>query len=497
MRNTLKLIIRNLAKNPVSSFINIFGLAVSIALVLILSAYSFSEFFTDKFHNQNIFLVQPGKNWVYVPGILKPTIDNSLADVEKSIRIKEKWDAPVYQFKQNDPVESDLIFSDKEFFDLFTYEALEGNLKTALSEPMSAVISEKLANRLFGHKQAVGKSIKLDNKHYLTVKAVFKNQTSNTTFSFNSIVSLETMKRVDPNQRDLEKWNWSNYQTFLMLNDKTEIKEIQKKIIGLYPKEEQEHIKNLKLLPFQKIYFSGLKDPCNYLKTGNQSKVIYLSIVAILVLFVALVNFMNITSAHWLERIKQTGIMKVVGAKRSIITRNMLLETFILFIVSLILAYFIIFLIAPYLTQNTQIKFNPDLFLSAGYLLLTIGAVILLSVLCGIIPALKIAASQTLANLKKYTSVKRSKPIREGIMVSAQFIVAIVLILFTILIQKQVDFGSNNLGIAQENIVGIQLTEQLSEKKEVLKESLLAHANVNEVIFTQYFPGKSVSGWKF
>jgi len=498
MKNALKLILRNLLRKPVITGINLLGLSISLALVIILSAYSYSEFTTDKFHknHQNIYLVQPGEGWLFTPAVLKPTVDANVAGVKNSIRMRDKWNPPVYQYENEDPVESDLIFSDNDFFEMFDYTALEGNLKMALENPMSVVISKQLATRLFGDQAAVGQPLKLDNKHLLTVTAVLNEQPSNTLFSFSSIANIETMKRVQSNNaEDFTNWGWNNYQTFLLLDDQVNPSTVQSQVIKLFPKEEKKEVVDLKLVPLENIYFSAHDDYLTFIKSGNKTQVILLSVVALLILIVALVNFINISGAQWRDQIKQTGILKVIGAKRIEIILKMLFETFLLFTLAFVFACVITYIITPVLAHETAIKFNPLIIYSDNFLIICLGCIFILSFLCGILPALRIAASETLINLKKKIVLTHTKALGKGTLVSAQFVVAIILILFTILIQKQVDFGSSNLGMNQENIVGIEFTNQLSGKKEVLKEELLAQANVEEVIFTQYYPGKMNSGW--
>ncbi len=497
MKNSVKLIFRNLLRKPVTSLINLLGLSVSLALVLILLAYSVSEFSTDKFHKnqENIYLIQSGNNWFYTPAVLKPSIDANIAGVKKSIRMTDKWNPPIYQVDKNDPVESDLVFSDKDFFELFDYTAEEGNLETALENPMSVVLSRKLATRLFGDEPAAGRTIKLDNKHLLTVTAVLKEQPTNTIFSFNSISNIETIKRVQSNKGDFINWGWNNYQTFVFLDRKVNSSIVQNQIIKLFPDEDKERLEQLSLLPLDEIYFSNSKNVCSFIKRRSKSQVIYLAIVASLVLVVALVNFINISVAQWRGKIKQTGILKIVGAKRFELVINMLLETLLLFTLSLFFAYLVVNLVIPVIANETAITFNPQLIYSIKFLTASLICIIILSFLCSIIPSFRIASSETLINLKKKIVFKNTKSFGKGVLVSVQFVVAIVLIIFTILVQKQVDFASNNLGINQENIIGVEITNQLSNKKDVLMESLLEQANVEEVTFTQYYPGKTNSGW--
>ncbi|MFV0265855.1 MAG: ABC transporter permease, partial [Draconibacterium sp.] len=497
MMKIIKLTFRNLLRKPIITGINLLGLSVSLSLVVILSAYSYSEFSTDKFHtnHQNIYLVQPGEGWLFTPAVLKPAIDASIAGIKKSIRMRGKWNPPVYQVENKEPVESDLVFSDRDFFNLFDYTASEGNIKTALENPMSIVISKQLATRLFGSQPAIGEAVKLDNKHLLTVTAVLNEQPSNTIFSFSSIASIETMKRVQSdNAEDFTSWQWNNYQTFLLLNDEVNPSSVQNQVIKLFPEEERKEIAELKLAPLDNIYFSS-HDYLTFIKSGKEIQVILLSVVALLILIVTLVNFINISAAQWRDQIKQTGILKVIGAKRFEIMLKMLFETFLLFTFAFIFACLISYIVTPILARQTGILFNPQIIYSTNFLIISLACIFILSLLCGIVPALRIASSETLINLKKKIVFSRTKALGKGALVSAQFVVAIILILFTILIQKQIDFGSSNLGMNQENIVGIEFTDQLTGKKEVLQEGLLAQANVEEVIFTQYFPGKMNSGW--
>ena len=497
MNNTFKLIIRNLLRKPVTTGINLLGLSVSLALVIILSAYSVSEFSTDKFHknHKNIYLVQPGEGWTYTPGVLKPAIDANIAGVKGSVRMRDKWNPPVYQVNDEEPVESDMLFADTDFFKLFDYTAAEGNLETALRNPMSLVLSKKLAKRLFKDEQAVGKTIKLDNEHFLTVTAVLNEQSSNTIFSFSSLANIETLKRVQPNPGDFTKWTWKNYQTFLLLDEKVNPSGLSAQIVNLYPENNRKRLAELKMIPLDDIYFSNQNSYTTFIKSGNKNQVIYLTVVALLVLVVALVNFINISVTQWRDKIKQTGILKVIGAQRRRIASKMLLETFLLFTLSLIIAFLIVSVVIPVFANETVISFNPKLIYSGNFLAIAVSSTFMLSFMCSIIPSFRIATSEALTNLKKKVVFSRTKSFGKGVLVSAQFVVAIVLILFTILVQKQVDFGSSNLGMNQENIVGIKLTDQLAPKKDVLRDDLLAQANIEEVIFTQYYPGEMNSGW--
>src|SRR5665647_1206615 len=164
MLNIFKSTIRNFTRKPVTNLINLLGLAVSLALVIILSVYSYSELTTDNYHKNGnrLYLYGDLTGRMYMPGILKDQIDLNVPEVESTVRMAGTWEAPVFQTGEHDPITSDLVFADADFFKLFTYEAAEGNLENALKEPMTVVLTKSLASRLFGQDHALGKTIKLN-----------------------------------------------------------------------------------------------------------------------------------------------------------------------------------------------------------------------------------------------------------------------------------------------------------------------------------------------
>ena len=185
MRN-LKSIIRSFRRKPTTSIINLLGLSISLALVIILSAYCYSELTIDKYqkNKDNAFIVSyryDGENFSNMPGVLKTVVDERMPDVPNAVRICDTWNPPVFEV-ENNRFESDLIFADKGFFELFTYEPIEGDLSTALNEPMSIVLTEELANKLFGNNSPIGKTVNIDSQYDFTVKAVIRSPENKTFF---------------------------------------------------------------------------------------------------------------------------------------------------------------------------------------------------------------------------------------------------------------------------------------------------------------------------
>ena len=497
MQNIFKSSYRNFVRKPVTNMINLLGLTVSLALVIFLSVYSYSELTTDNYHKNGdrVYLYADLNGRMYMPAILKDQIDLNIPEVESTVRLAGPWEAPVFQAGERDPITSDIIFADVDFFKIFTYQATEGNLENALKEPMTVVLTKPLAEKLFGQERALGKTVKWNNDKELTVSAVINEPKANTSLKFSAITSIATRKVVQSNGEEFTNWGWSDFQTFILLKEGAKSDESAKKITALFPKnkEDQQDYSKLKLNPFQTVYFSKFSIFENYLRCGDKQKVMILLMVAALVLLIALVNFINISSSQWMERLRQTGIMKVIGASKLSILKNVLSEAFLLFLMSLCFAILIVQILFPFVSNFTGIHFNPQLLYKPSFLIGSIAGTFVLSLIFSFIPALRISSSKAIDNLKKTVESGTSNSIFRSILVTSQFVIAIVLIAFTVLVQKQVNFGSSNLGFNQKNIIAIKLTTQFSSKEEVLKKLLQEIPNVAQISLNQYYPGKTMS----
>lgn len=496
MQNIFKSICRNFVRKPATNLINLMGLAISLALVIILSVYSYSEFTTDDFHlkGNRIYLCTDSKvESNYMPGILKDAIDLNVPEIESAIRVASR-NGFVFQVGINEPINSDIIFADQDFFNLFSYRSIEGSLENAMKEPMTVVLSKSFAVKLFGQERALGKTVKLNNENELIVSAVIDDQKANSCLSFNAITSIETRKIISPRNEEYTEWNWRNFQIFTMLKDGVSPEVVAGKVSGLFPKTGQDDNMGIGLCPLKKIYFSKFSGSTNsYLRFGDKKKMMILVLVAALVLIIAIVNFINISSSQWMEKIKQTGVMKVIGADNTTILKSILFEAFILFLMSLFLAILIILVIYPFIKAYTGINFNPHMLYNPSFLILSVIGTFVLSTLFSIIPAIRISSSKAVNNLMKTVEPNVSKSFFRGALVTIQFVIAIVLIAFTILVQKQVSFGSSTLGFNHDNIVGIRLSPQLYSKKEVFKTLLQEKPSVERISFTQFYPGQKNS----
>ncbi len=492
------MIIRNFIRKPAINLINLLGLVISMTVVIIISIYCYSELTTDNFHKNGdrVYLYCLSRDGIYTPGILRDIIDQKIPELESTVRISGTWEAPVFQVENKEPITSDLIYADEDFFKLFTYRFIEGSMETALKEPLTMVITKRLSDKLFGKDKAMGKTIRVNNNKSLTVNGVIEEPKANSCFSFSAITSIATRKIVQYEPEEYIEWGERNFQTFLLLKKGMDPDKTRSKIQSLFPENDQESLKDNRLIAVKKIYFSNFTlFGSNYLVSGDRKKVWILVFVSVLVLVIALINFVNISSSQMHEKIRQTGIRKIAGATRSQIIFNVLSESFVFFLAAFLIAVAFANIGAPYAQAYAGISYDLRLTYSPGFFIVSLFIISNLSVLFSIIPALRISSSRAVDNLKKTLEANKTNFSFNNAFVTLQFIIAIVLITFTFLVHKQIRFGINNPGFNQKNIIGIKMTGQLLQKKEVLRSMLLKFPVTSRVTFTQYFPGDIINYW--
>ncbi|MBN2091045.1 ABC transporter permease [candidate division KSB1 bacterium] len=507
MKRLIILLIRQFRGRPVTSSINILGLALGMTVVVILAAYCYSELKTDHHFEMGdqIYLVLGERektssiiHAIHTPGILKKHIDEQIPQIQATVRIAGTWDPPIFQVENQEPVTSKLIFADPEFFSIFNYPVVMGNLKNALEEPMSLVLLKSEAIRLFGTVETVGKIVKINNQDILTVTAIIDDPQNNSCLSFNAIAPVSSMDKIQYEDERFTSWQRLNFQTFVRIGNHQQILNLEKAITNLFPVNpfNQEHT-TVELFPLQKIYFSEISvSRTDYLRTGDKSQVMILLLVAILVLIIAIINYVNISTAHQFEKLKQYGVQKIIGASQLLIFRNIVFEAIIVFILSTLIAMTITGMIIQHIKNYTGINFSNILFISPQFFGLAFIISIFLGFVAAIFPAVRLAASDPVNNLNKKLSGKENRATLGKILIVFQFAIAITLIAFTILIQKQIKFGSKDLGFEKENIVAIKLTDQLRNRRDVLKKYLLEQSLVGKVSFSRFYPGKDFSSWQ-
>lgn len=502
MKHHLKLIYRNFRKNISINLINLGGLSLSMAIVLMLAAYCYSELTTD-WHHENVdqtyilAIEESSTNLgVFTPAILSDHLRSEVPEIEQVIRMCGTWGKTAIKIENGSVYDLEMVFAGKDFFKLLKYTIIAGNLENALVQPMSMVLIKSEAIRLFGHTNVIGETVTINNEHLMEITAVIEAPSNNSFLSIKALVSMSSKPIIQPNGEEFTSWGYNNFQTFIKTNQNVDSNDLQERIKNIYASNsgmtgEQT---NILLLSIKDVYFSNIDNSIiGYTQIGDFSKIQILLIVACIILGIALINYVNISSFSLKERLKQTGLFKIIGATRQQILWNLILENMLLFFLAIWIAILLSEVLKLYISDFTGVSYYSGLLISPWFILTSVGLALIIGFVTNISTYVKHSFTRPMSDLKKEIIQSGKGRLYQRYLVILQFSAAIVLIVFTVLVQKQVNFSTSGLGFNDQNIVTIRLTSQL--KKDILKNELAQHPKIENISFTQYYPGERISHW--
>jgi putative ABC transport system permease protein len=481
LRNFLKVALRNLWKQKGYSFLNIFGLAMGMTCSLLILLWIRDEKSVDNFHANgdrlySVYERQYYDNKVdggfYTPGLLPDQMKKDLPEVEMASGFT--W-SNRSTFQAGDKIlKEDGRYASADFFRMFSYPLLEGNPATALSSPVSLAISRKMAMEFFGSPHAaIGRTLRYENKKEFKVTAVFENLPENANDKFDCLLSWITFLA----DNDWAKqWGNNGPQTFLLLRKDANPAAFTAKIthyLDNYNKEQSKTFRiQLGMERFGDVYLhSNFKN--GNIEGGRIEYVRLFSIVAVFILLIACINFMNLTTARSVKRAKEIGIRKVVGALRGALIRQFIGEAILLSLFAMVIALGMVILLLPAFNQMTgkSISFpygSSSFWLSLAALTLVTGAI------SGSYPALFLSAFQPIRVLKGTLKFGAGATwFRRGLVVF-QFALSILLIIGTIVVSEQLNYvQSANLGYDRDNLITIPLEGDLDARYVAFKQEAL------------------------
>jgi putative ABC transport system permease protein len=489
LKNFFKVAIRNLWKQKGYSFLNIFGLAMGMACSLLILLWITDEERVDNFHanGDRIYSVYERQYYdgkiqagYFTPGILSDEMKKQLPEVEMAGGMG--WtDKSTFQVGEKIMKESGTS-AGADFFRMFSYPLLEGTPVTALSTPSSLAISRKMAVAFFGSpRAAIGKAIRNENKRDLTVTAVYEDLPAITSDKFDYV--LNWFAFLDDNSW-AKDWGNNGPHTVLLLRKDANAALVNQKITHFLDKYNKEQSKafriELGMSRFADIYLHS-NFTNGKIDGGRIEYVRLFSIVAIFILCIACINFMNLTTARSVKRAKEIGIRKVVGAVRPALIRQFIGEAVLLAFFSVVLALGMVMLMLPGFNMMTgkEIVFPYG---SASFWLSLVILTLVTGVISGSYPALFLSSFQPIRVLKgTLTFSPATAWFRKGLVVF-QFVLSIVLIIGTIVVSGQVNYvQSINLGYDREGLVYIPLEGDLPGKYKLFKEAALRLPGIGEV----------------
>jgi putative ABC transport system permease protein len=480
LKNYLKVAIRNLGRSKGFSLINILGLALGMTCSLLILLWVNHEKSIDGQHANKsrlyaIYERQYHDGQIdagyFTPGLLPAELKKVLPEIEYSSG--SAWN-DLSTFEVGDKILKQTgNHASADFFTMFSHPLLEGTPQTALHSPLSIAISRKMSEDFFGSPQAaIGKTIRYENRSDLQVSAVFENITDNNSSKFDYLINWEFFLE---NHGWAKEWGNNGPRTYVMLRADANVESVKKKIrkfLDNYNKDQSANFYiELGLQPFNEIYLrSNFKN--GQIEGGRIEYVKLFSLVAVFILLIACINFMNLTTARSVKRSKEIGIRKVAGAVRFVLVKQFIGEAVMLTFFAVIVSFLLITLLLPAFNiltgKEIQLPVNqPTFWLSVVGLTLATGFV------SGSYPALFLSGFQPIKVLKggmKFSS--GATLFRKGLVVF-QFILSIILIIGTIIVSKQIDYVQQvNLGYERENLVFIPLDGDLTGKYRLFKEQV-------------------------
>lgn len=487
-RLNLKIALRNLWKNKGFSLINIGGLAIGLASCMLLLLYVVYEFSYDKqFKNYNTTYVAynsldaNGKivSLAMTPGVLAPELKQKypdVVDVSRSTYPNEQLIS--YGAKK---IKSKAVFADPSFLKILDYEFLSGNTTNPLANINSVVLTQTLAKKLFGTENPIGRIVKLDNNDGLKVEAVMADLPENSSIRFEYMMPWKLYEQHEPWTTE-EGWGSNFCLTLIQLKSNGILDQFNGSIKDMY----QRHGKNLKpvlfLHPFAKWHLYDQFE--NGKLVGgkiDQLKIFFL--LAICILLIACVNFMNLSTARSEKRAKEVGVRKAIGSSRKSLISQFILESILLSLIGTVIAFILLEISLPYFNELLNINLVIQ-YQDWRYWLVLAGLIIFTGLLAGSYPAFYLSSFEPIKVLKGFGSTTGSAISVRKVLVVSQFVFAACLIVCTAVIYQQLNYIKNKpIGYEQGNLIQITLQGNLKDKGklDLLNERLLKSGAIKRV----------------
>jgi len=494
----IKLIFRGIGKQKLTTFINLMGLSIGLSLVMFIVVYLKNELQTDKFHQnaKNIYRVESevqSKVYPLTAGPMAEWLTNGFPDIEQSARIFSPFFKTLsYVTVNNQSFEiKKPVFVDPSFFRIFSFPVLSGNIVNNFDNKHAVVLTETMSRKLFGEGDAVGKTLSYCGKKLLTVTAVLKELPANSSINFELLLPFASFN--DYNSFDLTSWDRLTYQTIVVSKSDPKLlgNMINKKIKEQFP--EKDFIYSL--IPFSSIHFAQGSTYDIIFRHESKAGLYLFMIVAICILLIAVINFVNLTVATSSLRVKENGIRKIEGASWIQLSVQFIAEAVLISFLAAIIAALLIELLFPLFTNflnnspgHFQIR-QPWFYYSlAGISLFT-------GIIAGIYPAFKFSRISTISILQSKSSSKAgiSSKWNNGLLVF-QFATSIALIASTLFLNKQMNYIQNReLGFDKEQIVYLRLTEDMIKQKDVIIKQLETIPGITYASTCDFMPGQPYS----
>ncbi|MES2795678.1 MAG: ABC transporter permease [Bacteroidota bacterium] len=512
LKSYLKIAFRNLIKNKVYSFINIFGLAIGLTCFLLISLFVLDELsYESQFKNadriyrinSDIKFGETEQKMAVSSDPFGATLKKDYPEVEQYVRLYANNSRRFIKKENAFVVENDCLHADSTFFDMFSLNMIEGNPKTALIEPNTLVISKSTAQKYFGNTSALGKTLTVGVRESINYKVtgVFEDMKSNSHFQANLIFSFKNI-----NDYKFGNFLSHNFYTYIRLREGVDYKQFEKKfdnLIERYILPQAKAFMDIKsiddfnksgnyirysLIPMGDIHLKS--DRLYELGTNSDIQYVYIfSMVALFLLLIACINFMNLSTARSANRAKEVGIRKVLGTQRSSLIVQFITESVLTSYLAFVLSLLFAILLIPYFNDISGKHFGLGSIFKTQYFLLLLFLPLVVGLLAGYYPSLFLSAFRPIEVLKSKLNANFRRSNFRNALVTFQFVTSLVLVISTFIIYRQLTYIQNkNLGFSKDQVLVVTGTTSLRDNNNLFKEEVKKIAGVKNATFAGYLP---------
>ncbi len=499
-KNCFKTTFRYLRNNKTFSTINVAGLTIGITVCFLALLYVQFELNRDSYNvnADNIYRLVTdvkapvGINYESTPAPMAPALQAAFPEIKEATRIF--MDDMIIQSTPDNAIKEEIAYADSSAFKVFTWPLLRGDIKHLFRAPFNVVLTESAAKKYFGKADPMGQNLLINGKDKATVTGVMKDIPYDSHLRVDMLFSMSTLVNPDWDHN----WTRFGFYTYLLMKPGQDIGRFEAKLPAFVKANiDQSQLKyKLALEPLRKVYLYGKPrgHRTGASASGSITNVYAISVIAVLVLFIACFNFINLTTAFSLQRAKEIAVRKVLGASRGQLIFQFFMDSVLLCVVAFMASLLVTALCLPFFNQLTGTVVSNGIFEHPSNVVLLFGIAIIVGLLSGIYPALSLSGFNASKSLKNNTEPSGKGPLLRKALVVTQFSISIFLIIATTVVYRQLDFMQNqDLGFQKNHklVIDYQFDQRITDHADAIKNRLSAIPGVSLAALSSTIPGNA------
>jgi putative ABC transport system permease protein len=508
LRNYFTIGLRNLLKNKLFSCINISGMAISVACFFIIGLFVIDELSYDK-HLNDVDL----KFRVYsemfsddgsvrvasmVPPAVAPTLKTDYPEVDYYFRYLNINSKLLFQVGDTKATEDQGGYGESTVFDMFDLRLIEGDRETILTQPKTVALSKTLAKKYFGDKPALGQTVRIGTED-VSVSGVYEDFPVHSHLHLNYVLRLEDLAQALGDR--MQSWQWHQFLTYIKLKPGSDAAALEAKLDDFEKRHARPATQQsgghdaFHLMAIDNIHLHASNQLFDIADKGNAQTVYILSATAFFILIIAILNFINLSTSRALNRMKEVGVRKSIGAMRSQLVKQFMSESVIMSVIALLIGIIITQLVLPSLNSFTEKSIPTNIFLDPINILAVVCFALIVGCAAGVYPALYISSFKPSSILSGKTSARSGKNVLRKGLVVVQFILSFFMIIAAIVVSDQLSYmQTKDMGFDMNNVIVLPLRGEMNKNKESVKNEFLNHQDIVSASLGYGLPGQAFAG---